>query len=115
MKKVNVFLNINDYKLETIGFLDKNILKFKDKDELETDIIYDIDNDTLIRDNSDITIKMDFSKDVNNMEYTLKENNISFSDTFKKYSLNNSFGNIIIRYRVGENMFNLTLKYEEVK
>ena len=114
MKSVTVFLNINDYDINTMGVLDKNVLSFKDKDLKETSIRYDLSNNILIRDNSDIAIKMNFSKDTNNIEYTLKEKNISFSDTFKIYSLINESGNIIISYQVGDNKFDLTLKYEEV-
>lgn len=115
MKKVKIILNINDYKLDTFGYLNNNIISFKDKDLEKTEIIYDISNDVLIRDNSEMCIKMFFNKDMDNMEYNLKNYNLSFKSSFSKYKLLKDESHIIISYQVGDNLFNLSIYYEEVR
>ena len=51
MKKINITLKINDYELKTDGFINNEIISFKDKDEKSTEIIFDLKSNTLTRDN----------------------------------------------------------------
>lgn len=115
MKKVNIALSINDYNLNTTGFMNNNIISFKDKDPLKTEIIYNMTTNTLIKDNKEITIKMYFDKKENNIEYILKEYNKTFFNNLEKIKLLYNESNIIINYRIDKTLYNLKLHYEEVK
>ena len=111
MQKIKVKLKINDYALNTNGYLNNNILSFNDKDSLTTNIIYDINNDLLIRDNNDITIKIDFNNKI--VEYFLKNEKYTLKQDIKIFKLHKNETSIIINYQIEENDFNLELLYEE--
>lgn len=113
MKKVKICLKINDYTLNTTGIKDNNILKFQDQDELKTNIIYDLTNNTLIRDNEEITIKIEFKDKKNNIEYYLKKEKYKLNDTLDNYELINKDTSVIIKYQIEKNNFLLELSYKE--
>ena len=113
MKKVKISLKINDYKLNTTGFINNNILSFNDKDELKTNIIYDFNTDILIRDNSEITIKILFNEKEDNVEYILKKENATFKNKFTNLELIKKDNTLIINYRIEETDFILKLSYKE--
>ena len=115
MKKLNIALKINDYKINTTGYINKDIISFKDYKKENTEMIYDLNKDILIRDNKEITIKMYFNKETDNIEYTLKEHDKKFFQNLEKIKLLKDETNIIISYRIEESLFNLYLHYEEVK
>lgn len=115
MKKLKIALKINDYKINTTGYINKDIISFKDDKKENTEMIYDLNKDILIRDNKEITIKMYFNKETDNIEYTLKEHDKKFFQNLEKIKLLKDESNIIISYRIEESLFNLSLHYEEVK
>ena len=114
MQKVNIKLKINDYSLEEEGYLNNDILSFKDQDLEKTEIIYDLKHDILIRDNKEITIKLNFKEKENNMKCLIKKENIELSNNFECLSLLKEKNNIIINYRIDETTFNLKIEYKEV-
>lgn len=113
MKEVKIDLKINDYELTTTGYINNNILSFNDKDEQNTNIIYDFNNNTLIRNNQEIQIKLFFEVQDNNVEYLLKENNIKFYTQLEKISLHKDKTSVIIKYRIEDTDFILNLSYME--
>lgn len=113
MKKVKITLKINDYTLNTDGFINNNILSFYDNDELTTNIIYDFNNDLLIRDNKEINIKIKFKEEPNNIEYFLKEANCKAYNQLNNYKLLKEKTSVIINYQIEENNFHLNLSYKE--
>lgn len=113
MKEVKIDLKINDYELTTTGYINNNILSFNDKDEQNTNIIYDFNNNTLIRNNQEIQIKLFFDVQDNNVEYLLKENNIKFYTQLEKISLHKDKTSVIIKYRIEDTDFILNLSYME--
>ena len=113
MKEVKIDLKINDYELTTTGYINNNILSFKDKDEQNTNIIYDFNNNTLIRNNQEIQIKLFFEVQDNNVEYLLKENNKKFYMQLEKISLHKDKTSVIIKYRIEDTDFILNLSYME--
>ena len=115
MKKINITLKINDYELKTDGFINNEIISFKDKDEKSTEIIFDLKSNTLIRENDEILIKIYFDKPKENIEYLLKKENLTFYNEFSNLRLLKKERNIIISYRIEKADFNMILNYEEVK
>lgn len=113
MKKVNISLKINDYEITGAGYINNNILSFNDKDKLKTNIIYDFNNDLLIRDNKEITIKILFKEEPNNIEYYLKEQKCKLNNKLNKFKLIKDSSSVIINYQIEENTFELHLSYEE--
>ncbi len=113
MKQVKVNLKINDYELQTTGYLNNNILSFNDKDINKTNIIYDFNSDTLIRNNDEIMIKLLFNKEKENVLYELKNNNCKFSNQLTKLSLHKTPTSVIIKYRIENLQFNMELSYME--
>ena len=114
MKKVKVNLKINDYELDTFGFLNNDILSFYDKDKEKTNIIYSYRDNTLIRDNDSLLIKIFFNKEKDNISYELKKEKMTFLHNFTNFSLKNIDGAVIINYRIEDTDFRLVLSYEEV-
>lgn len=115
MKKLNITLKINDYELKTNGFINNDIISFKDKDENNTEIIFDLKNNILIRNNEEMMIKIYFDKPKENIEILLKKENLTFYNEFSNLRLLKKERNIIISYRIEMADFDLSLKYEEVK
>lgn len=113
MQKKIVNLKINDYEITTNGFLNNEILSFNDNDELKTNIIYDFKNDLLIRDNKDITIKIKFKEEKDNVEFFLKNENITFNNNLDEFKLLKEATRVIIYYKIEENQFNLEISYKE--
>lgn len=115
MKRINITLKINDYELKTDGFINNEIISFKDKDEKSTEIIFDLKSNTLTRENDEILIKIYFDKPKENIEYLLKKENLTFYNEFSNLRLLKKERNIIISYRIEKADFNMILNYEEVK
>ena len=65
----------------------------------------------LIRDNNDITIKIDFNNKI--VEYFLKNEKYTLKQDIKIFKLHKNETSIIINYQIEENDFNLELLYEE--
>lgn len=112
MKKVAIFLEINDYKLEKNGIFNNNILSLNDEDAQKTEIIYDWNNDQLIRDNDEITIKFNFNE--SKVFYTLKSINSSMQQEIEVLSFQKENNNIKIVYKLEQEQFSFTLSYKEV-
>ncbi len=113
MKKVKVNLKVNDYQITTTGYLNNNMLSFNDKDEYKTNIIYDFNTDTLIRNNQELTTEINFQKQNNNVSYLLKETNNKFYHQLTNLSLHKQNTSVIIKYRIEKTDFILTLSYME--
>lgn len=114
MQRVKVYLKINDYCLNEDGFLNNNILSFNDKDLKRTNIIYNFNDNTLIRDNDEITIKMFFNKEKDNILYELKKEGVKIFNNFTNFSLQKEKQTVIINYRIEDANFYLKLTYKEV-
>lgn len=111
MKKVKVSLKINDYKINTYGYINNNILSFKDNDKDNTKIIFDFNNNKIIRDNEEINLVIDLNNKINT--YKLKKENINFDQNIEINLLQNENNKYIINYQIEDNTFDLYLNYEE--
>lgn len=111
MKKVTVFLKINDYKLEKNGIFNNGILSLND-DDYQTEIIYDWNKDNLIRDNEDITIKFNFKE--NQVSYLLKKMNKKLQQKIDIIEFQKEKNKLKIKYKLEEETFCFDLSYEEV-
>jgi len=113
MKRCEIKLKINDYNLKTKGSINNNILSFYDKDKLKTNIIFDYKKDILTRDNDEMKLVLDFSKEEKNLEITLKKEKRTFFENLTKISLQHDGKKVIIIYRVEDIIYHLDLSYEE--
>ena len=111
MKKQKIELKINDYSLKTTGYLNNEILSFFDKDTNNTEIIIDLNNDILIRNNEDYKIKMNFQKKI--IEYKLKKENLEFDQDINIIMLKKSKNEYIINYQIEQISYNMQIIYKE--
>lgn len=110
MAKVNVKININEYKIEKIGIINNDILSCFDNDLLKTKISFNFKDIVLTRENKDILIIIDFKKSI--IKYTLKEQNKTFLNKFTILKLIIKTKEAIINYQIGEDIFNLRIFYK---
>lgn len=109
MEKVKVKIKVNNYKIENIGILDKEVLKTKDQ---ETEVEFDMEKLILTRKNKDIFITIDFKNST--MNYIIPETNQKFSNKLVILSLTNTHKKYNIMYQMEDDIFNLIIKYEKV-
>ena len=113
MQKTKIKLKINDYFLDTTGFLNNNILSFFDKDQNKTEMIVDFTTNRFIRNNSEYKIEIDFNQE--EIKYHLKKEDLKFTQNIKTIMLKKNDNEYIINYQIEENPFMLNIKYEEEK
>ena len=113
MKKTKIELKINEYFLNTIGYLNNNILSFFDKDQNKTEMILDLNTNRFIRNNNECKIEIDFDQE--EIKYYLKKEDLKFTQNIKTIMLKKNNNEYIINYQIEENPFVLNIKYEEEK
>ena len=113
MKKTKIELKINEYYLNTIGYLNNNILSFFDKDQNKTEMILDLNTNRFIRNNNECKIEIDFNQE--EIKYYLKKEDLKFTQNIKTIMLKKNNNEYIINYQIEENPFVLNIKYEEEK
>ncbi len=113
MKKTKIELKINEYFLNTIGYLNNNILSFFDKDQNKTEMILDLNTNRFIRNNNECKIEIDFNQE--EIKYYLKKEDLKFTQNIKTIMLKKNNNEYIINYQIEENPFVLNIKYEEEK
>ncbi len=113
MSKVKVILKINDYLIEEKAIIKDSILLLKDKDNLKTNIKIDLIKNTIIRENKEMLIEINFVNKIIN--YHIKELNKSFTSPFEILNLEKKEEQLKIKYKIENNIFNLFLEYKEEK
>lgn len=109
MQKAKIKIEINDYTIEGIGFVNKGILSLKQ----EEDIKFDLTNFILVKKNTDLILTIDFKN--KKVIYELVKENKKFSDYFLIFSLTNSNKQVIIKYRIEDADFLLKVNYETIQ
>lgn len=109
MEKVRVKLTINDYVIEETGIIDNETINLS---ENKTDLKYDIKNNILTRENNEMKQVINFNN--SNFSYLLKEISKEICEKINVISLTNKDKQVNIIYQIGEDIFNLNLKYETI-
>lgn len=108
MKEAKIKIEINDYTIEGLGTLNKNILSITTDETID----FDLENSVLIKKNKDLILTMDFKEKT--VIYELVEGHKKFINNFTIFSLTNSNKQVIIRYRIEDADFLLNINYETI-
>lgn len=108
INKINVYIKVNDYKINTEGFLNQNKITCIDPND-NTNFIYDKETKVLTRENNTQKIEIDFQN--KKVKYTLKDykKELTQDILIEKYIENEN--QIEITYLIEETKFELNISY----
>ena len=109
MGKIDIKIKVNNYKINTKGIKQKNIITCIDNNDNQTKIKIDTENLILKRENNDIIINIDFKN--KNIEYYLKEHNKKVNTPIKVNKIRKQPQKIKINY-INEEEFALEITYK---
>ena len=104
MPKIRV--TISEEELITDCIIENNIYKYKE--ENGTNVVLDINNNTLVRENNDIDMKYDFNNKKG--ELIVKELDKVFNLDMNKVEISKSDNLIDIKYNIDEEVFDYRLE-----
>lgn len=108
-EKIRVYIKVNDYKINNVGTKQNNEISCIDNNDNETQVIYNLENHSLTRDNKDIKITLDFKN--KKAEYDLKQENKSLVSDLEVKKLTKKGKLLNIIYIHNEETFNLKITY----
>ena len=112
IQKINVYIEVNDYKINNIGESYKEYISCIDNNDNKTEVTFNTKENILTRTNDDITISIDFNQ--KEIRYHLKKENKTIASNIEVKEIQKQEKDIKIIYKNENETFNLKIKYETI-
>ena len=97
MKKRKLHIKLNNESFTTLGEFDNNTFTYYESNKLRSKMIIDLNNETLIKENIDYKISLDFNK---NNEIYLKKEDGKINLDIKLLKFEKEEEKVIINYQI---------------
>ena len=109
MEKKKLHIKLNHEEYTTLGEIDNNVITYYESNKLRSKMTIDLNNETLIKENIDYKICLDFNK---NNEIFLKKENGKINIDIKLLKFKVSSDKVIINYIIVDSKEEILLEIE---
>ena len=109
MEKRKLHIKLNNESFNTLGEVDNNIIMYYESNKLRSKMIIDLEKETLVKENIDYKISLDFKK---NNEIYLKKEDGKINLDIKLIKFKKDDKKLIINYQIVDSKEEVLLEIE---